>query len=255
MQEAINLVHRGMTLRGMQHFPDGQAAGPLPAAILFHGFTSTKMEAHQIFVKISRALANLGIASFRFDFLGSGESDGKFEDMTLSKEIDEAHAILNFVQNDSRIDSNHITLIGFSMGGLVASAVAGERKEEISKLILLAPAGNMSDLVKEEMAGIAKSADLASVRAVDRGGNLVGLEFGMELMQLDIFQMAKGYQGPVLLIHGTADGYVPVQIADKFRELCYGDQATIKLILGADHTFNKFEWEQEVIQEISNYIQ
>jgi len=138
-----------MTLRGMEHIPEKSLDEKVPAVILFHGFTGTKLEPHRLFLKISRALEKQGIASFRFDFLGSGESDGDFEEMTVSKEIEEAHAIVDFVKRDGRIDPSRIYLLGLSMGGLVASVVAGERPNDVAKLILMAPAGNMYELITE----------------------------------------------------------------------------------------------------------
>ena len=89
------------------------------------------------------------MASFRFDFLGSGESDGNFEEMTASKEIAEANTILNFVKKDPRIDPNQVSLLGLSMGGLVASVLAGDRPDDIRRLALLAPAGNMYEIIKD----------------------------------------------------------------------------------------------------------
>src|ERR1700730_7492286 len=134
MQRAIELVYNGMTLRGMEHIPHASSNEKLPAVILFHGFTGNKLEPHRLFLKISRALEQLGFACFRFDFLGSGESDGNFEDMTVSKEISEGNAILDWVRSDPRIDKDKISLLGLSMGGLVASVIAGDRPEAIHKL-------------------------------------------------------------------------------------------------------------------------
>src|SRR2546426_5960176 len=51
-----------------------------PGVVLFHGFTGDRMESHWLFVKCSRALALAGIASLRFDFYGSGESEGEFSE-------------------------------------------------------------------------------------------------------------------------------------------------------------------------------
>ena len=47
-----------------------------------------------MFVKCSRALAQVGVASLRFDFYGSGESDGEFRQMTLRGEIADGRALL-----------------------------------------------------------------------------------------------------------------------------------------------------------------
>ncbi|WP_027410440.1 alpha/beta hydrolase [Anoxybacteroides tepidamans] len=251
MQKAVELKHRGMVLRGMEHIPDRMEEGKVPALILFHGFTGTKLEPHRLFLKISRALERQNIASFRFDFLGSGESDGNFEDMTLSKEIEEAHAIIDFVKKDQRIDTSRIYLLGLSMGGLVASVVAGDRPADIIKLVLLAPPGNMYELIKQTAAQT--SIDVTAPYH-DHGGNLVGRAFLEDLQTIDAFERAKPYQGPVLLIHGTNDEVVPCYVSNMYRERCYGEQANVHFIAGANHTFDGHKWEEELIEAVVQFL-
>jgi pimeloyl-ACP methyl ester carboxylesterase len=251
VQNAITLTHRGMTLRGMEHIPEKALHERVPAVILFHGFTGTKLEPHRLFLKISRALERQGIASFRFDFLGSGESDGDFEDMTVSKEIDEAHAIVDFVKRDERIDPSRIYLLGLSMGGLVASVVAGERPDDVAKLILMAPAGNMYELIAET---IRQGNIDVTAPYFDHGGNLVGRPFLEDLQTINVFERAKPYDGPVLLIHGTKDDVVPYRVSYMYEQLCYGSRATVHLIEGANHTFDAHRWETEVIETILEFV-
>ena len=98
MQKAVEIESRNLTLRGMLHIPDN-APGKVPVVCIFHGFTGTKVEPHFIFVKLSRRLEKTGIASLRFDFGGSGESDGDFEDMTILTELDDAKAILDYAKS------------------------------------------------------------------------------------------------------------------------------------------------------------
>jgi pimeloyl-ACP methyl ester carboxylesterase len=251
MQTAITLEHKGMMLRGMEHIPDQARIQKVPAVILFHGFTGTKLEPHRLFLKISRKLEQHGIASFRFDFLGSGESDGDFEQMTVSKEIDEAHAIVDFVKNDPRIDHDRIYLLGLSMGGLVASIVAGDRSNEVKKLILLAPAGNMYELIIQMVQH--EQIDVTNPY-YDHGGNLVGREFLEDVKTIDVWERAKPYNGPVLIIHGTGDEVVPYHISNIYKQTCYGDQATVRFIDGANHTFDRHDWETEVIKTIIQFV-
>lgn len=261
MQQAITLERNGMTLRGMMHLPDGHGEGQrFPAVILFHGFTGNKLEPHRLFVKISRALAAQGLACFRFDFLGSGESDGDFEDMTVAGEVEDANAILDMVKTHPNVDASRVVLLGLSMGGLVASLVAGERSDEIHRLVLLAPAATMYRRADEYDRAVAAGEvpdglDIAGKDvAFDNGGNLVGRAFLDGLRGMDAYATAKGYDGPVLLVHGTRDDAVPVQASYDYQEKCYGNKAQLCILDGADHTFNKYEWEQTVISEITRFL-
>ncbi|ASS75993.1 alpha/beta hydrolase [Tumebacillus algifaecis] len=251
MQQAITLDYQGKILRGMEHVPEQEAGQRLPAVILYHGFTGTKLEPHRMFLKICRRLEALGIACFRYDFLGSGESDGNFEEMTVSGEIAEAGAILDAVKADPRIDPERVILLGMSMGGLVASVLAGERPHDVHKLVLLAPAGEMYALVREVVDGVLAIPDL---QLYDYNGNLIGRSFAEDVKTLNVLQRAKGFSGDVMMIHGTKDPTVPYQVSLDYQEVAYGGRALLHLIEGADHTFNKTSWEQDVIGKICDFL-
>ncbi|TCP52778.1 hypothetical protein EV586_10721 [Tumebacillus sp. BK434] len=251
MQKAIELEYDGQILRGMEHVPEPNEGGRLPAVILYHGFTGDKLEPHRMFLKICRALEAMGIACFRFDFLGSGESDGNFEAMTVSGEIAEAGAILDMVKQDPRIDPERVTLLGMSMGGLVASVLAGERAQDVHKLVLLCPAGEMYLLVKDLIDSVLAVPDL---QVYDYNGDLIGRAFAEDLKTLQVLERAKGYKGDVMLIHGTKDPTVPYQVSLAYQAQSYEGRAQVHLIEDADHTFNKTSWEREVIGKICDFL-
>jgi alpha/beta superfamily hydrolase len=96
-----------------------------------------------MFVKFSRALADLGFASIRFDFVGSGESDGEFVNMTLSGELEDAVNILSHVKTLNFVDQDRIGFVGFSASGEVASILAGLNSEAIKALCLWACSAGM----------------------------------------------------------------------------------------------------------------
>ena len=68
-------------------------------AIIFHGFTANRNTS--LLKEITNSLRDENIASVRFDFNGHGDSDGKFENMTVLNEIEDANAILNYVKTDT----------------------------------------------------------------------------------------------------------------------------------------------------------
>lgn len=251
MQHAISLEVDGRTLRGMEHVPARNNGEQVPAVILFHGFTGTKLEPHRLFWKVSRALEAVGVASFRFDFSGSGESDGHFEDMTVSQEIREAGAILDFVRQDPRIDRDRISLLGLSLGGVVASILAADRPGDVHRLALLAPAGNIRDIVMMMARDISITSD---TRVYDHGGNLVGMGFAEDVAVLDPYQRASAYTGPVLIVQGTADVTVPRQVAERYRDEVYSERAQLHLIEGANHTFDRSDWETDLIGAVVNFV-
>jgi alpha/beta superfamily hydrolase len=251
MQKAVEMVSQGLTLRGMLHMPD-EREGNVPLVILFHGFTGNKMEPHFIFVKLSRMLEKKGIASVRFDFGGSGESDGEFINMTLSGEIRDAHNILDYVKELDGIDAGRIGLTGLSMGGAVASALAGERSDEIKCLCLWAPAGNIGELL---MSAISEN-DIRLLRKygfLDYGGFLIGANFVDDVAKLNIFETAKRFNKNVLILHGDDDNTVPLSTSESYLKY-YGERAELRVIKGAGHTFASFKWEKEVLDSTVDFF-
>ena len=125
-REPITFVNEGQKLIGVLHRPAAADRDKTPAVVLFHGFTGTKVEPHRIFVKAAEALARAGIVALRFDFRGSGDSEGDFEDMTLPGEISDARVSLDYVSGLPGVDGNNIGILGLSMGGAVAASVSDD---------------------------------------------------------------------------------------------------------------------------------
>ncbi|NLO81830.1 MAG: alpha/beta hydrolase [Clostridiales bacterium] len=253
MQKAVEIHRNDMILRGMMHTPDG-LTGKVPIALIFHGFTGNKMEPHFIFVKLSRMLEKVGIASLRFDFLGSGESDGEFKDMTLSGELKDAEAILKYAKSLDFVDKDKIFAVGLSMGGAVASMLAGLHPQDIAALCLWAPAGNIGELIQKSISDMeAAGVDVNSLEYYDLRGNLVGRAFVEDVLSLDVFEIASSYDKQVLILHGDRDEAVPLETSHRYLKI-YGDKAKLNVIKDADHTFNKHEWERKVIEETVGFL-
>ncbi|MBA5851503.1 alpha/beta hydrolase [Clostridium sp. cel8] len=251
MQKSVEIQSRGLTLRGMMHVPDNMK-NKISMVCMFHGFTGNKAEKHFIFVKLSRMLEKIGIGSVRFDFSGSGESDGEFVDMTILTELQEAKDILNYVKGLEFVDNNNIGVLGLSMGGAVSSILAGDCKESVKALCLWAPAGNMGEIVKNFETD--KNVDTIQNKGfLDIGGFCVGIDFVKALNGLDIFNRSSVYDKNVLLIHGNLDETVPFKTSERYLDI-YGENAFLHPIEGSDHTFNRKDWEDEVLDCTSEFF-
>ena len=115
MQRAHGFANEGQQIAGTLHLPNG--VGPHPGVLLCHGFTGMRLEAHFLFVKMSRALERAGFASLRFDFRGSGESEGEFREMTVETEVSDALKAVDVFCEVPEVDGGRIGVIGLSLGG------------------------------------------------------------------------------------------------------------------------------------------
>ena len=105
----------GKTIRGSLHL-----AGPQNGVwfVFCHGFTGQRMGPGYLFVKIARELESAGVNSMRFDFTGSGESDGLFADMnveTMKSDLRRCSSLLKETHKPSKL-----ILLGHSFGGMIA---------------------------------------------------------------------------------------------------------------------------------------
>ncbi len=222
------------TLRGMLHRP--AATDPAPVVMLLHGFTGQHIEDQRLFVQFARCLADAGFVVLRFDFYGSGDSDGEFDEFTLRTEVADAAAALDWLAGQPGLDMNRIGVVGLSMGGGVTALLAGQDQRVKAAVFWNAfcKPSNHPDLYETEgpMAGI-------------YGGLRVGRVFQAEMPTLDIPGALHRYQGPGLVIHGTADDIVP---GDESGALlaALSTRGTMHLIEGANHTFQHPLWRQEV---------
>ena len=107
MQKYVEIKRDGLTLRGMLHIPK-DVSQKVPMVILLHGFCDDRNEINFVHNELSLRLCDAGIASVRFDMNGSGESDGRFEDMTVSSEILDAQAMLRYVRSLDFVDTKKI---------------------------------------------------------------------------------------------------------------------------------------------------
>lgn len=252
MQKSVEIKSGKSILRGMLHIPEGLNK-KAPIVIIYHGFCGNKMGPHFMFVKFSRLLESNGIASIRFDFAGSGESDGDFIDMTLSRELEDANNILNYVNNLYFVDKDKIGLLGFSMGGAIASIIAGERKEEISALCLWSPAGNMNEVILSDTYLGDKLEELNEKGSFDVEGLLLGKNFIEDIERINIYERAASYDKNLLIIHGSKDEVVPLSSSKRYIDI-YGDKSELKIIDGADHIYENNLWEKELIEITKNYF-
>ena len=179
-------------------FHGGNKLGAI--VVLGHGVTGNKDR--PLLVAIAEGLSKLGWQCIRFSFSGNGESEGRFEDSTITKEVGDLRAVLETVPQEKRI-----AYIGHSMGGAVGVLTASSGLN-IQSLITLAGMVHTKEFVSREF-GEEKPGEgcmweeedcplsRAFVDDLDGIGNT--LDAAAKVMQ------------PWLLIHGTADDVVPLK--------------------------------------------
>lgn len=101
-------------------------------ALLGHGVTGNKDR--PLVVGLANELAAHGIPALRFSFCGNGQSQGRFEDCTLTSQTEDLVDILD----QTYTPDTHIIYIGHSMGAAVGTLVAAKEPTRIQTLVSLA---------------------------------------------------------------------------------------------------------------------
>lgn len=238
MQIYTELPTPNGTLRGFFHRPNQDK---FPVVIMFHGFKSNKAGPIFSFTKLARILETQGVASMRLDFLGSGDSDLNFVDMTYSDELSCARLMIEEVMKMENCTG--IYLLGHSMGGLIASELAELYPEVVKKLVLWAPAYNFPDLLRS----IKQAYNNIKLPVYDESGYEVSDDFVEEMMAKEFYEKLPTIQAQTLIIHGTKDIRVPYEeVSKKYLEKL--PMVTLETLEDADHNFLKIEHIKKVIK-------
>lgn len=190
----------------------------VPMAIIMHGFTGNKEG--RMLKLIADSLQNHGIASIRFDFNGHGQSEGRFEEMTVPNEIEDAKKVYEYVATLPYVDASRIALVGHSQGGVVSAMTAGELgSPRVAAVALLAPAAVLrDDAIRGNTMG-AKYNPLDPPDSVPLfGGHNLGASYIRTAFTLPIYETAARYTGPATIIHGSGDRVVPYTYGERFHE-------------------------------------
>ena len=212
-------------LAGVLERPDH---APLQALAVFaHCFTCGKNSLAA--TRISRALAEQGIGTLRFDFTGLGESDGDFGRGGFSSSVADIVAAVHWMQGTIGTPA---LLVGHSLGGTAAIAAAARLDGIRAVCTLGAPA--TADHVLRHF-GPAESEEDGQIQ-VDLGGRAfrIAPAFIEELQALADENPAKGLRAALLVMHAPSDAVVDIGEAQDLFKAARLDDADHLLTRPAD---------------------
>lgn len=228
----IEFERDGLKVRG--HIWGNQGVTQ-PAVILSHGFLSNERMCR----KYAKVLAEMGFLAVTYDFCGGGiicKSDGRKQDMTVLTEKADLLAVIEGVQTSFAPSS--ISLLGCSQGGFVSGLTAAELgKEKIASLVMFYPAVCIPDDARNGQMMFYKFDPENIPDLLGRFPMKLGGDYARTVVHMDPYQEMKGYDGPVLLIHGTADKIVNISYSRALKDIY--PNCRYEEIEGGEHGFKK----------------
>ncbi len=219
--------------------PDGNTvaycrlAGREPTVVFLGGFrsdmTGTKAMALEAWAR------QTGRAYLRFDYLGHGQSSGRFEDGTIGRWLDDSLVSID------RLTSGRLVLVGSSMGGWLALLAALARRERMAGLVLIAAAPDFTermllkglspeDRLKLERDGrlerpsqYSPEPSVFTWRLIEEGRNHLVLDKPLVL------------PCPVRLLHGQSDPDVPWEYSLQIARHIEAPDVATTFVKGGDH--------------------
>ncbi len=178
----------------------------------------------------------------RFDHRGalSGESDGKFEDTTLSGRIEDLLAAIDALGEVREIDSNRLGLLGSSLGGMDVLVVKSERVK--AKVAMATPFA------------FPPSSDEMNSAFAEKGyyqypdGSRINKEFYEDVKRHDLLEGVRQTKCPLLIIHGDLDELVPRHHSKVLYQAAGAEIKDRKMIEGGDHSFTDLDKLNQVIR-------
>jgi pimeloyl-ACP methyl ester carboxylesterase len=215
------------------HIAFAKVEGRAPTVVFLGGFRSDMTGTKAI--ALDDWARHAGHAFLRFDYLGHGQSSGRFEDGTIGRWLDDSLAAID------ALTMGKLVLVGSSMGGWLSLLVARARAERLAGLVLIAAAPDFT----EEM--LLKGLSPADRAILERDGRLERssqyspepsvftwrlIEEGRRhLLLKDKLALAC----PVRLLHGQSDPDVPWEYSLRIAAHLDAPDVVTTLVKGGDH--------------------
>lgn len=214
------------------------------AVVLVHGFGTSSF----LWRRVGPMLAVRQCSAFAVDLFGYGESDRPFDaDFGLRAQADYLDRAMTALQ------LTKVTLVGMDIGGIVALRVAAERRDRVSRVMLIGPPA-LTDLPGEEIRDLQREtaryafrlsrglfgasslltpfleASVASPRHMpsvlvgrylapflgrDGANHLLALAGTLEEDQVDDLELGE-VRAPALVVRGTRDRWCTKGVAEEY---------------------------------------
>ena len=220
-----------------------------PVVILCHGTGSDKDEAGNGYVYLANRLAAIGIASLRFDFIGTGESRVDYIEYTFTSAQRDINDVLAYLDTCPTISKHAIGILGWSQGGTMAMLAAGQNPR-FKSIVTWAGSCEVQQLYDEADYALAQKQGYAMLELGFRAPLRLSLEWMNDARNCDVLSVFAKSDASVLAIAGTRDDVVDPECASKIAAVSHHELSTSKLISGADHCFNILTGDHSAFNEL-----
>ena len=248
METPIIFKSAGQQIIGILHTPKSKRR--VPVVILVHGWSGNSLGVwNALFVKAARVFAKNGFAVLRFDFRGSGSSEGEFENQTISSMLLDLKNVIDQIAKHEAINSNKIALIGHSQGGYISILHTPKDKRVKAVVLWMGRTADLKDFWSK-----------TTFEDIKRKGYAVWDEYKV-LNKTYVADSAK-YNSesalrkiriPIGMIYGELDTIVPPSEGLRVKKLAKGTKE-LKIFKDLDHGFVGERVQKKVIDTTLGFL-
>lgn len=243
------MVTIGDTIRLSAKLAIPEGRGPFAAAILVHGSGPHDMDetiyGNKPFRDIAWGLASRGVMVLRYDKRSKAHPEKMNPFTTTVKEevIEDVLNAVKFLRTRSDLDTNRLSIIGHSLGAMLAPEIATLEPSVKGVALLGAPVRHLEELALEQMEYIASlmpmtGADsLALQKQRERAEKIAKREFPprslfigapalyyYDLHDRMLVGKTRALNIPVFILQGGKDYQVPMREFDRWQSLLQGNE-------------------------------
>ena len=208
-------------------------AGASPTLAFLPGYASD-MEGSKA-VALDAFAERLGLGVLRFDYSGTGASEGRFEDGTLERWLDDALLLID------RLTDGPLIVVGSSMGGWIALHVALRRPDRVQALVGIAAAPDFTEwgYSSEEKLKLVADGRIEQDNPYRGEPQLTTRGFWESGETLRLLHQDIAIDCPVRLIHGDRDEEVPVDIATRLMRRLHSADVQLLIVKDGGHRLSR----------------
>ena len=221
---------------------------------IMHGLSGYKEQPH--IQKIAEAFKENNYTVIRFDTTNSfGESDGKYEDATVTNYYEDLEDVINWAKNQPWYQEPFV-LAGHSLGSMCILLYAEKFPEKIKALAPISSAIN--DNLKEKIRtdkNLKEWREKGIKESISYSGKVKRLKWAymIDAANYDPLEKANLLVMPILLIVGEKDTSTPLEYQLRIKNKVKG-KTELHIIKNAEHTFREKKELEELKSIFNNWI-
>ncbi len=245
------LAGESQYIQGLFSRPDEEALDRADQflIIMVHGFPGNKDTHENVFQSLEDVAAAKNYHSFRFDFRGCGESDGREEDFTLDSASEDLRNVIDWAK-----DQGYKRFV-FVCEGLGVPITFMNAPEQTLCFITLWPMLDMKRIAVKNFKSddIEKEWKKAGYAILNE--HRIGISFIEQLQEAEITGAVKDLNKPILVMHGAQDEVSPIDQLDIIRAHANARRVEITSFQDGTHGLPQLNHRKTMFYHILQFIE